>query len=295
MGEIAENLKQEYSRLAPTELLAHLVAAVEALKVPRVETAENREPAFQVIATEALTPEGKITSRVEMLREGEIIEQEGRCYRVVKNDLGTLYKKSIQALGQVGHAEPVSVAQFQEQLLQQIQNAFPKGDAGGGFLGVFREAKALPTFSGIKGLQPQEIQPLFENLFTETARQAIKHVKLTGPFTEMIDGQEQAVLPMYASVRIKNQEDRQYEIARLITAINAEAEIGAIRGVQAPLSSVVVPVQKHTGGNFIERLAAPIERFDEIVFIFPWVLVSFMERIKASHEVFRKEDELPPE
>lgn len=304
-----DTLARDYARLAPEELRTHLMAALAAIdslvakpsqllpsikeqaqSMAREELLKNPKSIFQVISNSERNENGETVTKLELLREGETITEAGRRYVIAKNKKGLLYKKSIDPLGQIGVIKPVTVAEFQDQMLKQIDEAFPLGDGGAGFLAVFNEAKNRPKFE--KSTDPvMEIQPLFNSLFSEKALEAMKfHRKGQISCVKSIDGKDQTLMVVYASIRIESQHLRNEKIAELIAEINRIADIGFMHGCQVPLTSVLVPVlDPPMGRTFIEKYVVPIIRYEEYVVFFPLVLLDQYHTVKGSSKLFHEE------
>lgn len=258
---------------------------------------------IQIIETEVTNEDGTVTKTRETLQEGDIVAQEGRRFQVVKNALGSLYRKSIDPMGQVGVAPPQTPEQFQAASEKFAETQLGQHAASESLMGTLAKLAIQPELEHVQ-MHVSSIQPLYKDLLTPTAQKALSR-KVSSVIENRDEERAEGFVRVvdttaFLAVRIENRKYREQAIEKLLEAVNYVAARGYVTGRLVELSSIpILPRFEGADESFADmckRLATPPERYDEVVFIFPMLHRQGHEELKVLYpKLYLLEGQVPAE
>lgn len=254
------------------------------LGVPSNEPKKTTNAEVQILDRPVLarSEEGeRIVRQFEVMREGEVVKGPGgHSFQVVRNELGYLYLKSVD--GQLG-VRDMSVEEFIEAMAKAID---PEAALRGmEFMSMYDALTKVDRkeFEAIKSRfgTAQEIQPLFDSLFTEKARKAIQNRTTTHHFIVQYNENDvrKVALTQFATIHLTDQRLRNDAIEAIAAVINKLAEQDRIVACARPLSSLVfASFDSPRDGklNVVEMATTPL-KYAELIFLYVAVKVDFTQ------------------
>jgi hypothetical protein len=282
--------------------------------VERFEPDENGEHLVQSAEGSAK----KCRKETVILMDAEYVEN-GRRYRVVMNDLGTLYRSDCGPLD--SRPEIRKPASYVAQV-GLLRNSLIQGIKIAEDLMKFFESE-LPA---PRPLHVTDISRLYMNSFTEKAREALKpqvassllqvvvpadHTGSRVPTEEdkefvarassYVDCRRIVLYCQYVSVLVRDQATRDAKIKLVIDLVNALAEEGFVHGCLLPLSTMQFTdsfIVRKDFAQMAQLAAADLQPAAETVlsyiFVHPGVVDSLKDFEPTFGKVFMKEGEIPP-